>query len=205
MSLKASFWDHVQELRSVLIRSLLAIGAGMLLAFVFSDKLISWLVAAVPSHSLALLSPQEGLMTVFKLSFWIGVLATSPYWLFALLGFIRPGLNKPEKSGLAFFLLLSALFIALGVSLALFVTIPLANNYLYEFNSSIGINLWGFSSYVDYLLILLFAHGATFEIGALLLLLIHLQIIQWQTLADKRRHAILFALIVGAILTPPMF
>lgn len=199
----ATFWEHLQELRSVLIRSLIVIAAGMAGAFIFSDLIISWLVRGIPSQSLGLFSPQEGLVTVFKLSFWVGVLATSPYWLFSLLKFVQPALKNSERALLPLFLLLSLLFIAAGLSLALFMTIPMANSYLYEYNSSIGLNLWGFASYIDYLLILLFAHGATFETGAFLLLLIHLKLIHWQTLAGHRRSAVLFSLIVGAVLTPP--
>lgn len=265
----ASLWEHLEELRTVLIRSLIAVLLASTCAFFFYPEILTFLTKTIPpprealsngsllvqpillrelvntghetkevelratviAHSegvekkseklllppggkaligaveqsapLALFSPQEGIIAVFKISFWLGVLFASPYWMFALLRFIRPGLKGKERNILPLFLLLSGIFIAMGLTLAFYCTIPLANEYFFIFNREIGLNLWGLAHYIDYTLLLLYAHAIAFEAGALLLTAIHFGLIPWQNLAAKRKHAILGALIIGALLTPP--
>src|SRR5947207_3024004 len=111
----ASFWDHIEELRRILISILILIGLGILLS------------------------------------------------LFFFLQFIAPGMRKREKNLLIPFFGLSLLFLGLGLLLAFFVTIPLANQYLYSYNDNIGLNLWSFSYYLDYTIILLMANALAFE------------------------------------------
>jgi len=152
---------------------------------------------------LVILGPLEGMMISFKVSFWVGIVLTSPIWIYFILNFIAPGLRKKERKLVLPFLLLSICFLSAGFALAYFLTIPLANQYLLSFNNAIGTNLWSLSNYLDYTLILILANGLAFELALILLLLVHFEFISAQTMADKRRHMIVIAFIVGAILTPP--
>ena len=199
----ASFWDHLEELRWVFIRVLIIVLLGLGLSLYFSSDLIQLILTQVPNTKVFLFSPVEGFIAVFRLSFWLGTLATSPYWIFSLIRFLMPALRENEKGWLPAFFFLSVIFITLGLLLCIHVTLPLATQYLFEFNQTIGTNLWGFSSFLDFALMLLFAHGVAFEIGALLFFLIHIRILDGKTLAKKRRHAIVTSLVIGALLTPP--
>lgn len=200
--INATFWQHVSELRIVLLRSLLAISFGLCIALYFSKQILTLITSTLPLP-VSFFSPQEGFLTLFKIAFWIGFLGTSPYWILGILKFIRPGLRGKIKNLLPGFTLLSFLFIFFGVALCLLETLPLANQFFYDFNQSIGNNIWGFAAYVDFLFLLIFAHAVAFEIGAILFLMIHIKAIHWKTLAKKRRHAIVLSLILGALLTPP--
>lgn len=199
----ASFWEHLEELRWVFIRALIAVLVGLCLSLYFSSDLIQFILSQVPNAKLFLFSPVEGFIAVFRLSFWLGLLATSPYWIFALIRFLTPALRENEKGWLPAFFLLSGILITLGLLLCIHVTLPLATQYLFEFNQTIGTNLWGFSSFLDFALMLLFAHGVAFESGAVLFFLIHVRILDGAMLAKKRRHAIVTSLVIGALLTPP--
>lgn len=198
----ASFWEHLQELRSSLIYSLLAILTGMGIALYFHQELIYYFLHS-DHQELFFFSPVEGFIAVFRFSFWVGVLGTSPFWISAILRFVKPALRGKEKEWLPFFCLLSALFIFAGFIVCFKMTLPFAVQYLFQFNQTIGGNLWGFSAYLDFVLMLLFSHGAAFELGALLIFLIHSGILKGEFLAKKRRHAIVASLIIGALLTPP--
>jgi sec-independent protein translocase protein TatC len=199
----ASFWDHLEELRWVFIRALLAILVGLCISFYFSSDLIQFILSQVPNAKVFLFSPVEGFIAVFRLSFWLGALGTSPYWIFAVIRFLKPALRENERSWLPLFFLLSGLFIGLGFLLCVNVTLPLATQYLFDFNQTIGVNLWGFSSFLDFALMLLFSHGVAFEIGAVLFFLIHVRVLDGDMLAKKRRHAMVTSLVIGALLTPP--
>lgn len=101
------------------------------------------------------------------------------------------------------FILLSILFSSVGLLFGYSVTIPIATQYLYDFNDSLGSNLWSLSFYIDYLFTLLLAHALVFEAAAVLLLLLHYGVITSRKLVEKRAHVYLFMAFIAALLTPP--
>lgn len=155
------------------------------------------------SPQLVVFGPLEGMMIALKASFWIGIVLSSPIWLFLLLRFVYPAL-RPNEGRLIFpFISISLLFILMGILFAFFVTIPFANRYLSAFNASIGTNLWSLSHYLDFTLLLVLANGLAFELAVVLLLLVHQGVLSAQFMVEKRRYMIVLAFILGALLTPP--
>lgn len=152
---------------------------------------------------LVILGPLEGLLTAIKISVCTGCVITAPLWGFVLLGFVLPALRHNEKKLLWPFIIVSGIFIFLGFCFAFFVTIPIANQYLLEFNNTMGTNSWSLSNYLNYTLFLLLANGIAFELGAIGIFAIHLRTLSAPQLIAMRRYAILAAFILGAILTPP--
>jgi sec-independent protein translocase protein TatC len=266
-----SFWDHLEELRLILIKIVWVILIGTGIAFVFHESLVIFLLQPIqkltisqeapfetfeikshrivnnlkepaifelpeggkiknlglkvqeignsnyliptlgwveweqakPEQKLLILSPVEGLSMTLKLSLWMGLAVTSPLWLFFIFQFIAPALHQREKYLVLPFLGLSFVFISIGVLFAYKITIPIANDYLYSFNEKIGLNLWSFSSYLDYTLLLILANAVAFELFVIILLLIQYGALKARQMKEKRRHVIVVAFILGAILTPP--
>lgn len=157
----------------------------------------------ISPRSLIVLGPLEGLLMILKLSFWVGSVATSPLWFYVLMRYIAPALRREERRLLLPFLAISLLFIALGVLFAYGVTIPLANAALFDFNGTIGMNMWSLSQYLDYTLFLLLANGIAFEFCAIGLFAVHLGMVNASQLIAWRKMAIVGTFIVGALLTPP--
>lgn len=160
-------------------------------------------IKVISEPSLALFSPAEGLILSLKLSFWMGLILSSPLWSISLFRFIAPALYPEEKQLVIPFAVISFLFMSLGALFAYKVTLPLTNSYFSSFNESIGVNFWGLGSYLDYAITLIAAHAVGFEAFIILLLLIQLDVISHEFLKGKRRHAIVISLLIGAILTPP--
>lgn len=206
-----TFWEHVEELRKILIRAFIIVSFGFAVSLLFYSEIFSLLSALLPNDysegfqnpQLLILSPTEGLMTTFKLSFWVALIGTSPFWLYQFLSFITPALTKEEKICLIPFFFFSILFFWMGILFCYKVTLPFSNSYLNMFNHKIGLNYWSLSHYVDYTLILLLGNGLAFEGISLLFCLVHWGVISPATLKDKRRYFILFSFILGALLTPP--
>ncbi len=261
-----SLWGHLADLRSMLIRSFIAIGIGFLIVFSFYQPIFHMLTAnwehtyfssitkeviqrervvnttsmpityvlpqgaivaqresfewiddqslrLVPKQPLSydyplpnrllILGPLEGMVLTFKVCFWCSLVLTSPIWSYFLLQFLLPGLRNEEKTLLIPFLAWSGLWMGAGLALAYFISIPLANTYLEAFNAPIGQNAWTLAHYIDYTLMLFLGHALAFEMGLLLLCLVHYQWISPDWLISKRRHMIVCAFIVGALLTPP--
>ena len=83
------------------------------------------------------------------------------------------------------------------------MTLPIANDYLSLFNSSIGQNAWTLDHYVNYVLCLCLGHAIAAELSVLLLVLVHFGLLSAEWLIAKRRVMIVGAFILGALLTPP--
>jgi sec-independent protein translocase protein TatC len=162
---------------------------------------IIYLKRIVPA--LLLLGPLEGMAAVLKISGYGGIILSSPVWLFFLARFLLPGLKKREKGLVRPFMVLSFSFIALGILFAFFVTAPLANAALLSWNHSLGTNAWTLHHYLDFTLFLLLANGIAFQLFVVGIFAVKLKIVSAKTLAAKRRHAIVAACVLGALLTPP--
>lgn len=152
---------------------------------------------------LVVLSPLAGFMTVFKLSFVVGSLLTSPFWLYFLVLFVQPALKTEEKKVVFPFILLSYIAILLGFLFAHWVTLPFANQTLSAFNEALGENRWSLVEYIDFTLMLYGCHALAFEAVFLLFFLVRHDFLTAQWLVQKRRYMIVFAFILGALFTPP--
>ncbi|MFQ5753291.1 MAG: twin-arginine translocase subunit TatC [bacterium] len=200
-----SFWNHIEELRKALIRVLLIVAFGMFCSFLFYKPIFSLLT--YPFHhsgeNLVILSPSEGLVIVLKFSFWVGLVGTSPVWMFFIFSYIAPALYSHERKLIFPFFFFSLFFLTLGFLFAFFITIPTANEYLKAFNQGLGINLWTLSHYLDYTLILLLANALAFEIFAILLLLVHYGWLSAKKMTVNRKFVLVGFLVLSALLTPP--
>lgn len=219
--IRATFWDHLEQLRRALLMALAVALLGMVVCLLFHKQLFALLEAPIvklvdistthfPDNQgvkelspLIILSPMEGMSLLFKLSFWCGLTATSPAWLYILLRFAAAGMTFREKRLILPFLTLTVLFFSTGILFAYGVTLPIANGFLYRLNASLAVNLWSLGSYIDYSLLLLIAHGILFEGFVVLLFLVHLGIVSPDRLSRHRRLAIVLLFILAALLTPP--
>jgi sec-independent protein translocase protein TatC len=156
-----------------------------------------------PVAQLAVLGPIDGFTTILRVSFWAGIVISSPVWLYFLVSFIRPGLYNEERRLILPFLTMSAIFLSIGIMTAYYITIPFANNYLFALNNTIGVNWWTVSHYLDYTLFLILANGVAFELGVVMLFLVHIGLFTSAYMIYMRRYMIVAAFILGAILTPP--
>lgn len=267
VDIRATFWEHLQILRSTLLIIIASIAGGIILCFTFYSPLLDWVLSPLQSQqqelkiydisyqrivnqsdrsvtfelpkdsfliqssvdiaelspnqfkippgssieystekkssSVYLFSPLEGMSVTLKICFWGGLAITSPIWLFFIIQYMMPALRKNERRLFIPLIGLSVIFFLMGTSFAYYITIPLANGMLHQFNQEIGVNLWSLSYYFDYTFLLLLANGIAFEIALLLFILVHLGIISPTFMKSKRRHMIFFAFIIGALLTPP--
>ena len=157
----------------------------------------------IKGEGLYLFSPAEGLITALKISLWTALLFTAPIWIIPVFLFILPALHSHERRLILPFFLTLAIFMGLGIGMALKVTLPITNHYFLDYNREIGTNLWGLANYLDYTVTLIIAHGVGFELIGALFLLVHYQLIDLDFLRSKRRHVMVISLVLGAILTPP--
>lgn len=154
-------------------------------------------------NSLLILGPLDGLTLTCKICFWLSVGLSAPFWIWIWAQFILPGLRTHEQTLFFSFISLSLLCIGIGVSIAYFITLPIANESLAAFNSKIGINAWTFTEYFNFILLICLGHIITAEMGLFLILLVHFRFLKPESLTLKRRYMIVGIFTLSAIATPP--
>ena len=129
--------EHLIELRTRLIRGLIALGIMTVVCFIFRfqmwDFLSGPLLVADPSAEVQSLSPQETFFTFMNLAIWGGFFFGFPFIAYQVWAFVAPGLYKNEQGAFLPFLLATPFLFILGASLAYFLVIPLALNFLIAF------------------------------------------------------------------------
>jgi sec-independent protein translocase protein TatC len=205
------FLEHLDEFRTMLIRSLLAVACCTVLCIPLAKPLLNWLkepllrVASQNNYSFELIttSPVEGFMQVVKIIFAAGVLLSLPFIIYFVARFVFPGLKENEQKMLVYGGLAGAVLFAAGVTLCYTITLPVAIKVMFYFNSYLGAAAnWKIDTYLSFVLQLLISFGLIFELPLILLLLGHLGIITTAQMRRYRRHVIIGLLVLAMLLTP---
>lgn len=200
---RQTFWDHVEDLRRLVIKSVLALLFFSFIFFFFHNSLLHALLDPIVIGKFYFYEPFEGMMVAIKLSFWLGFVCSSPLWVFFLIQFLLPALKPKEKRLILPFIFLSGLFLFLGGFFAYKVTIPLVIGFFHDFNARLGENYWGIGQTLDFVLGIVLGHALVFELYVVLLLLVHFRIFKHSHLKKGRRGVIVGIFVLSAILTPP--
>ena len=199
---KLTVTGHLQELRSRLIKSVIALGVGIGISFPLVPYILNILKSRAPDTELVFINVTEMLGTYMKVAFYCGIALSLPFVIYQLVMFLSPALKGREKRYLYLSMPLVVLLFAAGVSLAYFVFLPPALHFLLYFGSDIARPMITISNYVSVLVRLLVAVGLIFEIPLVITLLAKIGVVSPQKLAKGRKWAVLAAFILGAVITP---
>jgi sec-independent protein translocase protein TatC len=149
------------------------------------------------------LKPTETFMLSMKLSFFAGVILSFPLLLYFLLQFILPGLHDNEKRVLWPSLTIGfGLFLG-GVLFAYFLILPRALGFFFEWGDSLGVrNDWRIGEYISFAIQFTLLFGLSFELPVVVMVLVKLGLLGYQTMKRTRSYAIVAIFIIAAILTP---
>ncbi|MFN4019535.1 MAG: twin-arginine translocase subunit TatC [Erythrobacter sp.] len=210
---RAPLLDHLIELRTRIIRSLLALLAGFLVCFYFADEILGVLVRplrqAFPEGEGQLIFTRlpEVFFVEMKVGLFAGFMLSFPVIANQLWAFVAPGLYAREKKAFLPFLIATPVLFLGGAALAYFVVMPTAFRFFLGFGGEAGgLQVQALPSADDYLnLVMQFilAFGMTFLLPVLLLLLHRAGIISRAQMAGARRYVIVGIFVIAAIVTPP--
>ena len=213
----ASFWDHLDALRSTLLRMLavallMAVAVFCLKEWIF--RLVLWplhpdfptyalLSGSPPSLSLINTALTEQFMVHMKVSIMVGALAASPYLLYALFKFVSPALYDGERRITLRVVSAAYVVFIIGLAVNYMLIFPLTVRFLGTYSvSDEVVPMLTLSNYIDTLLMMSLAFGLVFELPVISWLLGRFGLLKAEWMSQYRRHAFVVILAVAAIITP---
>ncbi len=201
-----TFLEHLEELRTRIIRAVVYLLFGFLISWFFVKKI--YYILSIPvvkflpeGTSLAFTSLTEPFMMYIKLAFLSSIFISSPLLFFEFWGFVSPALERKEKKYILPFILFSTLFFLGGAAFGYFTVFPFACNFFLQvgkdFTPIITVNQY-FSLAVKVLLSI----AVVFELPVLIYFLSRVGIVTYKILLKYFKYAILGAFIVAAVITP---
>jgi len=217
MSEPMTFWDHLDELRGVIIKALVVTTVAAAVAFCLKEELFSIVLAprssdfityrlmGVEPFSISLMNTglTEQFMIHLRTAFYAGILVASPYIIYLLFRFISPALYDNERKYATALVSSGYLMFMLGTLLNYLLIFPLTVKFLGTYQVSPDVaNMLTIQSYIDTLLMMSLVMGIVYELPVVCWLLGKMGLINARMMSRWRRHAIVAILIVAAIITP---
>ena len=202
VTLELPFSEHIEELRQrifLLFWIILLLTCG---AFIEVKSLVKILELPINNVKFFQLSPGEYFISTLKISFYTGLLFSSPFIIGQLILFLLPGLTKKETKIILPLLLSSLVLFVLGLAFSYYTLIPAALNFFLNYSEEVLEPFWSFDQYFEFILVLFYSTGLAFQIPIIQVLVGLLNLVSPQQMLGAWRYVILASTILGAILTP---
>ena len=214
---QATFIEHLTELRSRIIKSIIYLFIFFSICYFFAENIYAFLIEPyadavkneLQNRRLIFTALHETFITYLKVAFFTAFFISSPIILTQIWKFIAPGLYKDEKKALLPYLIATPTLFLLGGMLVYYLVMPLAIKFFLTFESSAEISSLPIqleakvNEYLSLIMRLIFAFGISFQLPVFLSLLARVGFIDSEYLKTRRKYVIVIIFAVAAILTPP--
>jgi sec-independent protein translocase protein TatC len=194
--------EHLRELRSRLIKAVIAVVITTAISFLFANQEVELLVRLARPHQLIAFKPTEIFVSYFKVAFYTGIAIAMPLLVYQLFRFLAPGLTKVERRWILVSLPAVTILFVTGVLFCYFLVLPSALDFLLNFGSADIVSSPTISEFLSFVTTFLLAVGVAFETPVIVFLLALLGIATPKRLSKFRRWAIVLAFVIAAIITP---
>ncbi len=201
--------EHLTELRIRLIRSVIAVGVGFVIAYAFADdlfKVLSWPLRQASHQQVLLIGTGvgEAFFTKLKVALIAGLFVASPAVFLEIWKFIAPGLYQVERRMAKPFVIFATAFFLAGAYFCWAVVFRIGFKFFLDQYASIGATpTLRVSEYLAFAAKLLLAFGITFEMPIFAFFLTRLGLIDHHMMVRNLRYALLGIFVVAVALTPP--
>jgi sec-independent protein translocase protein TatC len=214
---KSSFVEHLTELRSRLLKSIIFLFIFFIICYFFAENIYSFLISPYAeavknddiNRRMIFTALHETFITYLKVAFFAAMFLSSPILITQIWKFIAPGLYQNEKKALLPYLIATPILFILGAMLVYFLIMPLAIKFFLSFETSMQTNDLPIqleakvNEYLSLIMRLIFAFGLSFQLPVLLSLLARVGFVDSTYLKKKRKYVVVIIFAVAAVLTPP--
>ncbi|MEW5942842.1 MAG: twin-arginine translocase subunit TatC [Pseudomonadota bacterium] len=203
-----TFISHLIELRTRLLRSIIAVAVVFACLFPLAQDLYSFL-----AHPLLAALPEGGQMIAtevttpffvpMKVAMMTAFLIALPYVLYQVWSFVAPGLYIHEKRLVLPLVVASTLLFLCGMAFAYFLVFPVVFGFIASSAPQGVAVMTDINKYLDFVLTLFVAFGVTFEVPVAVVVLVRMNVVSVAKLRELRSYVIVGAFVIGAIFTPP--
>ena len=193
--------EHLDELRSRLIISLLAVGVGFVIAFAFQDWILEWLERPLPEgKTLITFGVTEPFFTTIKVSFWVGLALALPVVLWQTWSFLAPAFQENSQRIVAVCVAIATTLFAAGLAFAYFIVLPRALNFLTTYNEEFFQIEVRANYYFSFVTLGLIGFALVFQLPIFVLALVRLGVLTSGSLRRNRRMGYVSVLVVAILL-----
>jgi sec-independent protein translocase protein TatC len=203
-----TFLSHLIELRTRLVRAIIAVLIVLLCLFPWAKDIYSALAApllrVLPKGASMIATDVTGTFFVpLKVTLMAAFLLALPYVLWQVWAFVAPGLYQHEKRLALPVIVSSFVFFLIGMSFAYFLVFPIAFGFFAAYAPEGVTMMTDIDKYLSFVLTMFIAFGITFEVPVVVIVLVRMRMVTLEKLRSIRSYVIVGAFVVGAIFTPP--
>ncbi|MEX0766322.1 MAG: twin-arginine translocase subunit TatC [bacterium] len=192
--------EHLEELRRRLLISIAAFLVGMIVGWLFVDRILGALIR--PIGHVVFLAPTEAFFVRLKVAALAGVFVSLPVVLVQIWLFVSIGLTRTERRYTLSLLPVSLVLFVAGALFAFFAILPVGVRFLLSYQTPDLVPMISVAAYTSFATSFVLAFGLVFQLPIVILFLARLGIVTSQSLAAWRRYAVLGIAVASAVLTP---
>jgi sec-independent protein translocase protein TatC len=199
---EATLVEHLDELRTRIIISLVALASTTTVAFVFHHHLIKWLERPLPADRRELITfgVAEPFLTSFKISLMAGIALAFPILLWQVWSFLAPAFEESSQRIVAVFVCFASVLLACGVAFGYWLVLPQALHFLTHYDDQLyDINIRA-RDYFSFATAVLLGVGIVFELPIFVLGLVRIGILSTYTLRHNRRLGYFIVAVIAVLL-----
>lgn len=197
---KMSLVDHLQELRKRLITVIVAVVVGSSVCYFYAAELVHFITA--PAGKLYYMNPSEAFFSYLTVSLFTGFLLVLPIVLYQAWAFVVPALSNKERTASFILVPSSVLLFFAGLAFSYFLVLPAGIKFFMGFATEDLQPMFSLGQYLSFVISFLLPFGFIFELPLVILVLAKVGLIGSKFLKDKRKHVLVLAFVVGAIIAP---
>jgi len=203
------FLDHMEDLRWMLVKMLLALGLAMAVAFTYVTDLMRLLkqpLAAIDpamENQLITTGIVDSFVITLELAFFAGIVISLPFLIYFLASFVLPALTRHEKKFLFPGILVSTMLFMSGVLTSYYWLLPRTLHFFHDYAEKIGVRtLWSWRDYLSFCSWLTIGFGLLCQLPIVIMALAMLGLVDYKLLSRTRAYAITGILILSAVIAP---
>jgi len=194
--------EHIEEFSQRIVFCVIILILATLACFTDVREIVKIFQAPAVGVKFLQFAPGEYFFASFKIAAFCGILFSSPIVLYQILLYLIPGLTKKERDIILPVSLGSGVLFFCGLAFSYFFLVPAALKFFISYGSEVVEPFWSFDQYFDFIAVLLFATGLSFQVPAIQVVLGLLGIVTGQQMLSYWKYVVVLCTILAAVITP---